>query len=109
MLATTKCWKDDEGAKMLNSVLAECDAMAVMKGLTHEDLENVDVAAGDGAINLGAASSKIDDAPVVRFINKAMLDAINEKVRTFTSRHMKRLNACDFAWKTSYRRFRRLP
>jgi type IV pilus assembly protein PilB len=72
--------KDDEGAKMLNSVLAECDAMAVMKGLTHEDLENVDVAAGDGAINLGAASSKIDDAPVVRFINKAMLDAINEKV-----------------------------
>jgi type IV pilus assembly protein PilB len=71
--------KDDEGAKMLNSVLTECDAMAVMS-LTHEDLENVDIAAGDDAINLGAASFEIDDAPVVRFINKAMLDAINEKV-----------------------------
>ncbi len=42
------------------------------------DLENLDVEGGDGELEVDIATAgDADDAPVVRFVNKIMLDAIN--------------------------------
>jgi type IV pilus assembly protein PilB len=42
------------------------------------DLENLEVEGGDGELEVDIATSgDADDAPVVRFVNKIMLDAIN--------------------------------
>jgi len=40
------------------------------------DLENLEVSGGDEELEDDTSSSEIDDAPVVRFVNKVMLDAI---------------------------------
>lgn len=42
------------------------------------DLENLEVSAGDEELNSEASSSDIDDAPIVRFVNKVMVDAIKK-------------------------------
>ena len=42
-----------------------------------EDLENLDVTGGEPEDRGDVSDSEVDDAPVVRFINKALLDAIN--------------------------------
>ncbi|HUS25627.1 MAG TPA: type IV-A pilus assembly ATPase PilB [Candidatus Binatia bacterium] len=41
------------------------------------DLENLDIGGGEGE-EVDVAKSDADDAPIVRFINKIMLDAINQ-------------------------------
>ncbi|MGH8501847.1 MAG: type IV-A pilus assembly ATPase PilB [Gammaproteobacteria bacterium] len=71
--------EEDKLAKLLETALSQSDAMAVMKGLTDADLENLSITAEDDnkAPEVGAAD--IDDTPVVRFINKVLLDAINKK------------------------------
>src|SRR5499427_3331114 len=40
------------------------------------DLENLEVSAGDEEVGAEVTSADIDDAPIVRFVNKVMLDAI---------------------------------
>jgi type IV pilus assembly protein PilB len=40
------------------------------------DLENLEISAGDEEVGGEVSSADIDDAPVVRFVNKVMLDAI---------------------------------
>jgi len=40
------------------------------------DLENLEVSAGDEDVGAEVSSQEIDDAPIVRFVNKVMLDAI---------------------------------
>jgi type IV pilus assembly protein PilB len=40
------------------------------------DLENLEVSGGDEELDDDVSSSDIDDAPVVRFVNKVMLDSI---------------------------------
>ncbi len=42
------------------------------------DLENLDVSHGDDAMESEAARDDIEDAPIVRFVNKIMLDAIRK-------------------------------
>jgi type IV pilus assembly protein PilB len=42
------------------------------------DLENLEVTGGDEEPSADAASSDIDDAPIVRFVNKVMVDAIKK-------------------------------
>jgi type IV pilus assembly protein PilB len=50
-----------------------------MGALLDEDLENIDITAGEEAAPQEAASPQgvDDDAPIVRFVNRVMLDAIN--------------------------------
>ncbi len=49
-----------------------------MTDLLDADLDNLDISAGDDEDRKGELSeSDIDDAPVVRFVNKILLDAIN--------------------------------
>ncbi len=40
------------------------------------DLENLEVSAGDEEVGEAVSSQDVDDAPIVRFVNKVMLDAI---------------------------------
>jgi type IV pilus assembly protein PilB len=40
------------------------------------DLENLDISGGDEPVGGEISSAEVDDAPVVRFVNKVMLDAI---------------------------------
>ena len=42
------------------------------------DLENLDVAHGEEGMETDAARDDVDDAPIVRFVNKIMLDAIRK-------------------------------
>jgi type IV pilus assembly protein PilB len=42
------------------------------------DLENLEVSAGDEEVGGEVSSSDIDDAPIVRFVNKVMVDAIKK-------------------------------
>jgi type IV pilus assembly protein PilB len=42
------------------------------------DLENLEVSAGDEDVGAEVSSSDIDDAPIVRFVNKVMVDAIKK-------------------------------
>jgi type IV pilus assembly protein PilB len=42
------------------------------------DLENLEISGGDEEPGSDAASSDIDDAPIVRFVNKVMVDAIKK-------------------------------
>jgi type IV pilus assembly protein PilB len=47
-----------------------------MDGMLDEDMDNLDVTSDDDKKS-AAISSQDDDAPVVRFVNRALLDAIN--------------------------------
>src|SRR5690606_16678791 len=40
------------------------------------DLENLEVSAGEEDVGTDVSSNDIDDAPIVRFVNKVMVDAI---------------------------------
>jgi type IV pilus assembly protein PilB len=40
------------------------------------DLENLEVSAGDEEVGEAISSADVDDAPIVRFVNKVMVDAI---------------------------------
>lgn len=46
--------------------------------LSDEDLEDLDVSAGDEDAGGEVTTSDADDTPVVRFVNKVLLDAINK-------------------------------
>ena len=48
-----------------------------MADLMDADLDNLDVSTGEDEIKDDAGDSDIDDTPVVRFVNKVLLDAIN--------------------------------
>ncbi len=62
---------------LIEDALSAADtSMEDMAGLD-EDLENLDVAAEEEDTNDDAASG-VDDTPVVRFVNKVLLDAINK-------------------------------
>ncbi len=62
--------------KAIDKALEALDT--TMSELMDADLDNLDIAAGDDDIKDGDVSeSDIDDTPVVRFVNKVLLDAIN--------------------------------
>ncbi|MCS4503812.1 hypothetical protein KBTX_01998 [wastewater metagenome] len=70
--------EDDKlGAAIENALNDAGDALADLD--LDEDLENLQVSSGEEEENqdAGAATPDTDDAPVVRFINKVLLDAIN--------------------------------
>ena len=49
-----------------------------MSALLDEDLENLDISGGDEDTSKNEINSDIDDAPIVRFVNKILLDAIKK-------------------------------
>ncbi len=69
-----------EEDKLAKAIAAALDAMdTTMEGLEDASLEDLDISGGDESDQENDVTEQdIDDAPVVRFINKVLLDAINK-------------------------------
>jgi len=69
--------EEDKLARIIEQVLNEQDT--TMDDLDDTDLDDIDISGGDeeGAGEDGD-ESEVDDTPVVRFVNKVLLDAINK-------------------------------
>lgn len=69
--------EEDKLQKIIEKALEAADtSMQDLQGGDLDDLDKVDVGSGDEEREDG--SQDVDDAPVVRFVNKVMLDAINK-------------------------------
>jgi type IV pilus assembly protein PilB len=69
--------EDDKLQKAIDKALSEVDNQ--MSSLVEEgdvDLESLDVSAGEEVLEEKVARDDVEDAPIVRFVNKVMLDAI---------------------------------
>jgi type IV pilus assembly protein PilB len=71
--------EEDKLSKAIETALSAKD-QAQIGELLDEDLENISISSGEDEdnANQGGESSDLDDAPVVRFVNKVLLDAINK-------------------------------
>ncbi|GMR15780.1 MAG: type IV-A pilus assembly ATPase PilB [Gammaproteobacteria bacterium] len=71
--------EEDKLSKMVEKLLEEQEAaMDEMMGDDLEDLDDLDFADPDAEQKEDDGSSEVDDTPVVRFINKILLDAIKK-------------------------------
>lgn len=70
--------EEDKLEKIIDKALEMSDKSLHMDGLLDEDLDNLDISSGDEQPD-ETGESDIDDTPIVRFVNKVMLDAINKK------------------------------
>jgi type IV pilus assembly protein PilB len=71
--------EEDKLEKVANKVLEQVDTQ--MPALTDDDLdlENLDITGGeDGLESDAVARDDVEDAPIVRFVNKVLLDAIKK-------------------------------
>jgi type IV pilus assembly protein PilB len=69
--------EDDKLQKALDKALEQVDSQ--MSALSDEgdvDLESLEVGAGEEELDDKVARDDVEDAPIVRFVNKVMLDAI---------------------------------
>lgn len=68
--------EEDKLARLIETMLSDAEDEGF--GELDEDLDDIDVSTGDqgGDADEVAASTDVDDAPIVRFINKLLLDAI---------------------------------
>ncbi len=71
--------EDDKLSKTIDSVLEESDSSMAMEDLMDDDLDNLDISAEEENPDSEVTSSDIDETPIVRFVNKVLLDAINKK------------------------------
>ena len=55
---------------------SEADLSDALGGLDEIELDNLDIDSGESANDAGAVTTDEDDAPIVRFVNKLLLDAI---------------------------------
>lgn len=67
--------EEDKLAKAIETALEIADTS--MADLLDEDLDNLDVSGGDEDAKIDA-NSDVDEAPIVRFVNKILLDAIKK-------------------------------
>jgi type IV pilus assembly protein PilB len=69
--------EDDKLQKVLDKAIEQADSS--MPGLGDEDgvdLESLDISGGDEDLGDAVTRDDVEDAPIVRFVNKVMLDAI---------------------------------
>jgi type IV pilus assembly protein PilB len=69
--------EDDKLQKTIDKTLEQVDTQ--MPGLSDEDgidLESLEVTGGDEGVDDKVSRDDVEDAPIVRFVNKVMLDAI---------------------------------
>ena len=69
--------EEDKLTKAIEDSLTAQDT-ASMGDLLDEDYENIDISAGEEEEQEESKDADIDDTPVVRFVNKVLLDAINK-------------------------------
>ncbi|WP_456373286.1 type IV-A pilus assembly ATPase PilB [Thiolapillus sp.] len=70
--------EEDKLSKALSDAAQSQEA--TMGALLEENLENIDFDLGEGEIGEEDDSQEVDEAPVVRYVNKILLDAINSGV-----------------------------
>ncbi|MFA5920517.1 MAG: type IV-A pilus assembly ATPase PilB [Methylococcaceae bacterium] len=68
--------EEDKLVKAIETSLEAADTS--MSALLDADLENLDITGGDEDTTKSEVNSDIDDAPIVRFVNKILLDAIKK-------------------------------
>jgi len=67
--------------KLVKAIETSLEAADIsMSALLDEDLENLDITGGDEDTPKSEINSDFDDAPIVRFVNKILLDAIKKGV-----------------------------
>ncbi len=70
-----------EEDKLIKTIEAALEAVDTSMGnLLDADLDNIDISAGDERPTEEVVGSDIDDAPIVRFVNKILLDSIKRGV-----------------------------
>ncbi|MFA5983077.1 MAG: type IV-A pilus assembly ATPase PilB [Methylococcaceae bacterium] len=69
--------EEDKLVKAIDSMLEAADT-TLMSGLLDADLDNLNIISGDDEQNKEELNSEIDDAPIVRFVNKILLDSIKK-------------------------------
>jgi type IV pilus assembly protein PilB len=71
--------EEDKLSKAIEAALEAADAS--MTDMLDEDLENLDISGGEeGPAKNEVTTSDIDDAPIVRYVNKILLDSIKQGV-----------------------------
>ncbi len=70
--------EEDKLIKTIDAALEAVDTS--MASLLDEDLDNIDISSGDERPADDISTSDIDDAPIVRFVNKILLDSIKKGV-----------------------------
>lgn len=70
-----------EEEKLIKAIDAALEAVDTSMGsLLDEDLDNIDISSGEDRPSEDVVTSDIDDAPIVRFVNKILLDSIKKGV-----------------------------
>ncbi len=70
--------EEDKLGSIIDKALEMGDKSLDMDGLLDDDLDNLDISHSDDDKE-DTGDSDVDDTPIVRFVNKVMLDAINKK------------------------------
>ncbi|MGE0029505.1 MAG: type IV-A pilus assembly ATPase PilB [Steroidobacteraceae bacterium] len=71
--------EDDKLQRAVQKAIEQVDtSMPTLGGEEDFDLENLDVSSAEEAIDADTGRDDIEDAPIVRFVNKIMLDAIRK-------------------------------
>jgi len=72
--------EDDKLQRAVQKAIEQVDAQVPVIGGGDEDfdLENLDVSHADDSMDPDASREDVEDAPIVRFVNKIMLDAIRK-------------------------------
>jgi type IV pilus assembly protein PilB len=72
--------EDDKLQRAVQKAIEQVDTQMPSLGASDEDfdLENLDVSHADDAMDADASREDVEDAPIVRFVNKIMLDAIRK-------------------------------
>ena len=68
--------EEDKLTKIIEAVLESQDTS--LADLNDADLDDLEITGGDEAKEDSGDESDVDDAPIVRFVNKVLLDAINK-------------------------------
>lgn len=71
--------EEDKLDKILDKALEMGDNSMSMDGLLDDDLDNLEFTSDDDQPGDDGGESDIDDTPIVRFVHKVLLDAINKK------------------------------
>ena len=70
--------EEDKLQKAVQKAIEQVDTSMPSLGDDEFDLENLDIAADDEADGQDVTRDDVEDAPIVRFVNKIMLDAIRK-------------------------------
>ena len=70
--------EDDKLQRIAGKAIEQADTQMPMMADDDLDLENLDVTGGDEELDTAVARDEAEDAPIVRFVNKVLLDAIKK-------------------------------